>query len=98
MFDGTAVFASAPVYPYITFEEISNIEGNHADDMEIASEVTFRLHVWNTASTSTIAGHINRIMHSLGFGRNYSHDQDETLESGISIKHKVMSYTNKYEI
>ena len=96
MFDGIAKFTSAPVYPYLTYEELTNIEALHADDDEIESEVTFRIHLWGTSSLSTLAGHINRIMHVLGFGRNYANDQDEQLESGSIIKHKIMSYTTTY--
>jgi hypothetical protein len=93
MFDGIANFASKPEYPYLTYSELANIEALHADDDELESEVTFRINLWGTASLSTIAGHVNRIMHTLGYGRNYSMDQDEKLESGQTIKHKIMSFT-----
>ena len=89
MFDGVSTFGSAPVYPYLTYEELTNIEHLHGDDEEIASEVTFRINVFGTASLSVIAGHINRIMHGINFGRNYAQDQDEVLETGIVIKHKI---------
>jgi hypothetical protein len=98
MFDGVASFSSAPVYPYLTYDELSNVEGHHADDEEQASEVTFRVHIWGTASLSTIAGHVDRIMHTINFGRNYAKDQDETLENGIVIKHKILSFTSVIEI
>ncbi len=98
MFDGTAVFSSEPVYPYLTYEELANIEGHHADDDEIASEVTFRVHIFSTSSLSTIAGHVIRIMHTINFGRNYAQDQDEVLENGVVIKHKIMSFTSVFEI
>lgn len=94
MFDGTAVFKDAPVYPYITYEELANIEGHHADDDEIASEVTFRINIFGMTSVSTIAGHINRIMKAIDFNRNYAQDQDETLDTGVVIKHKIMSFTS----
>jgi len=96
MFDGVASFTTAPVYPYITYEEIGNIEALHADDDEIESEVTLRIHIWGTASLSTIAGHVNRVMQALGFGRNYAMDQDEQLDSGQVIKHKVLSYSGTF--
>lgn len=96
MFDGVASFATAPVYPYLTYEEIANIEALHADDEEAESEVTFRIHIWGTSSLSTIAGHVNRIMQAMGFGRNYAMDQDEQLETGAVIKHKIMSYSNTF--
>ena len=96
MFDGIATFSAAPVYPYLTYEELANIEALHADDVECESEVTFRIHIWGTASTSTIAGHVDRIMKSIEFGRNYSMDQDEILDTGQIIKHKIMSYSDTF--
>ena len=98
MFDGSAVFSNAPIYPYLTYEELANIEALHADDTECESEVTFRIHIWHTASTSAIAGHVNRIMKSIDFGRNYAMDNDEILETGIVIKHKILSFSNTYSI
>ena len=96
MFDGIAAFTASPIYPYLTYEELTNIEALHSDDDETESEVTFRVHIWGTASTSIIAGHIDRIMKSISFGRNYAQDQDEQLETGQIIKHKIMSYSNTY--
>lgn len=98
MFDGAADFSAAPTYPYLTYEEIANTEALHADDEEIESEVTFRIHLYGTASLSTIAGHVNRVMHALGYGRNYARDEDETdkndtIPAGPVTKHKIMSYT-----
>jgi hypothetical protein len=95
MFDGSADFSAAPVYPYLTYEEIGNSESLRADDDEVESEVTFRIHLWGQASLSTIAGHVNRIMQALGYGRNYSQDQDEALDTGI-IKHKIMSFSGTF--
>lgn len=96
MFDGIATFASAPDYPYLTYEELANNEGLHADDDEIESEVTFRIHLWGKASLSTMAGHVDRVMKSIEFGRNYSMDQDEKLDTGETIKHKIMSYSGTF--
>lgn len=98
MFDGIAIFSGAPVYPYMTYEEIANIEALHADDEEIESEVTFRIHIWGTASLSTLAGHVDRIMKTIGFGRNYANDQDEQLDTGQIIKHKIMSYSGTFTV
>jgi hypothetical protein len=96
MFEGIAIFTGTPDYPYLTYEEIGNIEALHADDEEAESEVTFRIHIWAIASTSIIAGHINRIMKSIEFGRNFAQDQDEQLDSGQVIKHKIMSYSGTF--
>lgn len=96
MFDGIATFATAPVYPYLTYEELANIPAQSADDVECESAVTFRIHIWGTASLSTIAGHVDRIMKSIYFDRNYSQDQDEILDTGQIIKHKIMSFTGTF--
>ncbi len=96
MFDGIATFSTAPVYPYLTYEELFNGEALHADDEEAESEVTFRIHLWGEASLSTLAGHINRIMQLIGFGRNYAMDQDEQLDTGKIVKHKIMSYSGTF--
>ena len=96
MFDGSALFTEKPLYPYLTYEELLNREALHADDAEAESEVSFRIHIWHKASTSVIAGHVNRIMHAIGLGRNYALDQDEQLETGEIIKHKIMSFTGTF--
>ena len=96
MFDGIAVFNESPEYPYITMEELGNNEEMHADDTEIESSVIFRVHIWHRSSVSAIAGHVNRIMRSIGFGRNYALDQDERLDTGEIIKHKIMSFSGTF--
>lgn len=96
MFDGIAVFSGEPIYPYLTYEELANIEGLQADDETIEDEVTIRINLWGTASLSTIAGHINRVMVAASYTRNYSGDQDEQLDSGQIIKHKIMSYSGNF--
>ena len=96
MSDGFQSPTSASVYPYLTYEELLNTEALYADDEEAESEVTFKVHLWGTASLSVIAGHINRIMHALEYSRNYSMDQDEKLDSGQNIKHKIMSFTGTF--
>lgn len=98
MFDGVATFSGEPIYPYLTYSELPNVEGLQADDTEIESEVTFRFNIYGTSSLSTIAGHVNRILKSIGFTRNFSMDQDEVLETGQAIKHKIMSYSGNFTI
>lgn len=98
MFEGSGVFNSTTVFPYLTYEEIANVESVHADDEEIVSSVTFRIHIWSMTNTSTMAGHVNRIMKTIGFGRNFAMDEDDALENGTILKHKIMSYSNKYEL
>ena len=96
MFDGIATFSGAPPYPYLTYEELTNTPALDADDEETESEVTFRIHLWGTASLSTISGHVDRIMKAIYYGRNYSQDQDEQLDTGQIIKHKIMSFSGTF--
>jgi hypothetical protein len=96
MADGFQSPTATQVYPYLDYYELANIEALRADDDEIESEVTFRVDLWGTASLSTIAGHVNRIMQALGYTRNYSMDQDEKLDSGKLVLHKVMSFTGTF--
>ena len=96
MFDNIASFSGAPIYPYLTHEELSLIEALHADDESIEDEATFRIHLWGNTSLSVMAGHVDRIMRTINFGRNYSMDSDEMLEAGIIIKHKIMSYSGTF--
>ena len=98
MFDGTAVFSNSPVYPYLTYEEIANTEALHADNREIASEITIRIHIWNDSNVSILAGHVDRIMKIISFGRNFAQDLDEMLDNGKVIKHKIMSFTGSFVI
>jgi len=97
MFDGIAKFTGEPgSAPYLTYEELANIPGMEADDETIEDEITIRVHLWGTASLSTIAGHVNRIMVAAGYTRNYSMDQDEQLDTGQIIKHKIASYSGNF--
>lgn len=98
MFEGFAVFTEKPIFPYLTYEELANLEGEHADDEEVESEVAFRFHIFGTSSVSTLAGHVDRVLKSIGFGRINSNDVDEILESGLAVKHKVLSYTGTFSI
>lgn len=97
MADGFQSPTAAQVYPYLDYYELTNIEALNADDDEIESEVTFRIDLWGTASLSIIAGHVNRIMQAIGYNRNYSNDQDERLETGTIIKHKIMSFSGTFQ-
>lgn len=96
IFNGSAKFSGEPVFPYLTSEELNNSEGLHADDEEAESEVTFRINVFGTASITTITGHIDRIMKSIGYGRNYMTEQDEVLNETTIVKHAIMSFTGNF--
>jgi len=96
IFPGSADFSGDTVFPYLTFDELNNSEGLHADDEETESEVTFRVNIFGKASLTTITGHIDRIMKAIGYGRNYKQEQDEALNETTIVKHAIMSYTGNF--
>lgn len=98
IFEGSAKFNTQTVYPYIVYYELVNLEGQNADNEEIESDVTFRFDVYGTSSLSTIATHINRIIKSIGFTRNYFIDNDERLDTNQIIKHKIGSFSGNFII
>ncbi len=96
IFNGSAMFPGEPVFPYLVFEELNNGEGLHADDEEAESEVTFRVNIFGTASITTISGHVDRIMKSIGYSRNYMTEQDEALSETTIVKHAIFSFTGNF--
>ena len=93
MFSSVAGFTGTPIYPYLTFFELMNSPSMFADDSEEESEITIRVDLWGTASLSTIASHVDRILKAIGFGRNWAIDNDEVLDTGERIFHKSMSFS-----
>ena len=96
MFSSVAAFTTTPEYPYLTFFVLADSPALQADDEEIESLITVRLDLWGTASLSIIASHVDRIMKTIEFGRNYSMDSDEILETGERIFHKSMSFSGTF--
>jgi len=96
MADGFQLPTAAQVYPYLDYYELANIPALRADDDEVESEVTFRIDLWGNTSLSVIAGHVNRIMASIGYSRNNSFDSDTQLETGAVVKHKIMSFSGTF--
>ena len=96
MFSSVAAFTTTPEYPYLTFFVLADSPALQADDEEIESLITVRLDLWGTASLSVIASHVDRIMKTIEFGRNYSMDSDEILETGERIFHKSMSFSGTF--
>ena len=96
MFSSIAAFTATPAYPYLTFFELANSPSMFADDSEEESLITIRLDIWGVASLSVIASHVDRILKTVGFGRNYSIDNDEVLDTGQAIYHKSMSFSGTF--
>ena len=96
MFSSVAAFTTTPEYPYLTFFELANSPALQADDDEVESEFTIRVDLWGTASLSIIASHVDRILKTIGYGRNYAMDNDEVLDDGTRIFHKSMSFSGTF--
>ena len=96
MFSSIAAFTTTPTYPYLTFFDLANSPSMYADDSEEESLVTIRLDLWGTASLSVIASHVDRIMKSIMFGRNWMGDNDEVMDTGERIYHKSMSFSGNF--
>lgn len=96
MFSSVAAFTTTPAYPYLTFFELANMPALQADDTECESEVTVRVDIWGTSSLSVIASHVDRVMKSIEFGRNYAIDNDEVTDLGVTVYHKSMSFSGTF--
>ena len=96
MFSSVAAFTTTPTYPYLTFFVLADSSGMFADDDEIESEITIRVDLWGTASLSVIMGHVDRILKTIGYGRNYAKDNDEVLDDGTRIHHKSLSFSGTF--
>ena len=97
MFSSVAGFTGSPgAAPYLTYFELANIPALSADDDEAESEISVRVDIWGTSTLSTIASHVDRIMKTIDYCRNYSMDNDEVLETGEKIYHKSMSFSGTF--
>ena len=96
MFSSIAAFTTTPTYPYLTFFVLADSPSMFADDSEEESSITIRVDLWGTASLSVIASHVDRIMKTIEFGRNWVGDNDEILETGELIRHKSMSFAGNF--
>ena len=96
MFSSIATFTTTPTYPYLTFFVLADSPGMFADDDEIESEITIRVDLWGTASLSIIASHVDRILKTIGYGRNYAMDNDEVLDTGERVFHKSLSFSGTF--
>lgn len=61
-------------YPYIVYDEASDIGVDYADNVEIASEIIYNVSVINNDDTNTVANQVVNVMRSLGYERDTKHD------------------------
>ena len=52
MFNGAALFTGKPVFPYLVFYILNDVEAQQADDEEIESEITIRIDLYHHSSES----------------------------------------------
>lgn len=75
--------------PIVTYYELDNKTLLYEDDIELLSEITYAVDIWNKNSTTEIAKIVDSKMRSLGFKRISSVDLYETE---TKIHHKAMRY------
>lgn len=79
--------------PYITYQEIGNIDDKYFDNQAYSSEIQLIINIWSEGSTTAIAQEVDKTMKELEFKRvgandNY-HPETATFQ-------KIMRYkTNK---
>lgn len=73
----------APVYPLITYYELSNRAAAHADNCATFAEIVMVINVISDRSTTVVSQHVERIMRDLGFVQDLAHDLHE---DGIFVR------------
>lgn len=93
LLDGPKVYPeTAPdktQYPYITYFEITNYDGQHADDVPIDSKIHFHFDIFSKGNTFPIAKEVDATMKSLGFSRSGTADQ---YDNETKTYHKILRY------
>lgn len=79
--------------PCISYFELNNAGLGYADNVEMASELLFRIDLWGNDSLSTLALAVDVAMKSKDFVRIGSID---LWESDTKIHHKSITYQNMY--
>ena len=79
--------------PYITYQEIVNVDNNYYDNEAFSSEIQLVINIWSDGSTTTIAQEVDNTMKSLMFKRVGANDNHHPE---TEIFQKIMRYkTNK---
>lgn len=75
--------------PYITYQEIVNVDDTYYDNEAYSSEIQLAIDIWSDSSTTKIAQEVDKTMKSIGFKRLSAIDlyHEET-----GIHHKSMRY------
>ncbi|NOJ72483.1 tail completion protein gp17 [Paenibacillus alvei] len=75
--------------PYLTFFELTNFDGNYAEDQATTSEIHYQVDVWSGSDTGPATIEVNRTMEQLGFVRTGAIDR---YEKETKTYHKVLRY------
>jgi hypothetical protein len=75
--------------PSISYLEVANVADLYADNLEIASGITYQIDVWSKSSTTAIAVIVDDIMKGVNFYRINAFD---LFEKDTNIYHKAMIF------
>lgn len=78
--------------PYITYQEINNIDDDYYDNEAYSSEIYLVFNIWSYGSTTKIAQELDKTMKGLGFKRTGAHDN---YDKEVEIHQKIMKYKTK---
>lgn len=76
--------------PYITYQEIVNIDDNYYDNKAHSSEIQLVINIWSDGSTTKIAQEVDKTMKSLQFKRlgatDIYHEETEIFQKSMRYK------------
>lgn len=75
--------------PYVTFFELTNFDGDFADNKPQRSEIHFQFDIWSFTNPAPIAQEVNKALQEKGFYRTGATDQ---YEKETKTYHKVLRY------
>lgn len=77
--------------PYITYQEIVNIDDTYYDNKAYSSEIQLVINIWSYGSTTKIAQEVDKTMKNLGFRRLGAVDlyHEETGIHQKSMRYKI---------
>lgn len=78
--------------PYITYQEIINIDDNYYDNKATTSEIQLVINIWSKGSTTKIAQEVDKTMKSLQFRRlgaaDLHHQETEIFQKNMRYRKK----------
>lgn len=81
--------------PYITLFEVSNVEGDSADDEEYCDDIEIQVDVFHNHYTGPVAKEVVRVMQQLGFSHQA---QADMYEKDTGLYHKPIQFMITKEV